>query len=74
MKTPVLLLLSVACLSSGCMTGQTAKAIKALGNDPASFHVTVQSPWGRVDVSRTNPGTNTLPHIIGTDGSITVKP
>jgi hypothetical protein len=45
----------------------------ALGKDPASVHVRITTIYGTVEVTRTNPNTNTAPHTIGTDGSIKVE-
>lgn len=55
----------------GCMNA--GRLATALGKDPASVHVRITTIYGTVEVTRTNPNTNTAPHTIGTDGSIKVE-
>ena len=50
----------------------TAKVVQAMAKDPASVHVRVSTIYGTIDVTRTNPLTNTLAHTISPDGTITV--
>lgn len=67
------LLLLIGCASlTGCFGPDVAKAIKALGNDPASVHLRVSSVYGVVEFTRTAPKTNSLPHTVSPDGTITV--
>ncbi len=59
------------CLASGCVN--LAKTVKELAKDPATTHLSVRSIYVTIEVERTNPLTNTLPHSIGKDGAITVN-
>lgn len=58
---------------TGCFGPDVAKAIKAMGQDPATVHLRVSSVYGVVELSRTNPQTNSLPHTVSPDGTITVE-
>ena len=69
----LLLLLLVSTLVSGCFGPDVAKAIKAMGNDPATVHLRVSSVYGVVELTRTNPGSNSLAHTVAPDGTITVS-
>ncbi len=60
-------------MTSGCMTGKLNKIVTALGKDPATVHVRVTTIYGAIEFSRTNPSTNTLPHTVSPDGTITVS-
>ena len=69
-----LLALLAALTTAGCSTQKNLTAlVKALGNDPATVNIRVTSIHGTVTFTRTNPGTNTLPHTLGPDGTITVE-
>jgi hypothetical protein len=70
MKTilPLLLIASLGC--TGCFN--VASAIKAMGKDPATVHLRVSSVYGVLELSRTNPQTNSLAHSVAPDGTITV--
>jgi len=54
----------------GCVN--TAKLVDALKDDPATVHFSITTIYGRVDLTRTNPQTNTMPHTITPDGTVTV--
>lgn len=60
-------------LTSGCAGRTTAQVVRALSKDPASLHVRITTIYGTIEVARTAPGTNTPPHAVGADGTITVK-
>jgi hypothetical protein len=62
-----------AALCSGCFGPDVAKAIQAMGNDSATVHLRVSSVYGVVELSRTNPHTNSLGHTVAPDGTITVQ-
>jgi len=59
-------------LTTGCMSSNMTKAIKALGNDPATVNIRVTTIYGTMTFTRTNPGTNTLTHSVDGDGTIKV--
>jgi hypothetical protein len=68
-------LLIIACLlgGAGCSTQKNLTAlVKALGNDPATVNIRVTSVYGTMTFTRTNPTTNSLPHTINPDGTVTV--
>lgn len=58
---------------TGCFGPDVAKALTAMGKDPATVHLRVSSVYGVVELSRTNPQTNSLPHTVSPDGTITVE-
>lgn len=64
-----LLLLPIVVLLSGCVN--LSKTIKELSKDPATVHLRVTTVYGVIELDRTAPGTNTLPHQIK-DGAISV--
>lgn len=65
----LLLLIPLVALLSGCVN--TSKLVKALSSDPATVHLTVRSIYFTIELDRTSPRTNTLPHTVK-DGTITV--
>jgi uncharacterized protein with ACT and thioredoxin-like domain len=70
-------LLLLACVSAlvlcGCATGGSlAKVVKELKNDPATVNVRITSIYGSIFFTRTAPTTNSLPHVVGSDGTVTV--
>jgi len=67
-----LLALLIAVPTTGCFGPDVAKAMKALGNDPASVHLRVTSIYGVIEVTRTAPRTNSMPHTMKPDGTISV--
>lgn len=56
-------------LLTGCVS--TSKLVHELRQDPASYHFSVRSIYVTIEVDRTNPTTNSLPHSIS-DGQISV--
>lgn len=68
-KKLIVLITSLA-LTGGCIS--SSKLVNALKDDPATAHVRVTTVYGTIDVIRTNPNTNTLPHQITADGVIMV--
>lgn len=60
--------------SSGCMSRQTAAVVKAMGQSNASLSVQIRTIYGTVSVVRVNPDTNSMPHSLNSDGTVTVKP
>lgn len=69
MKMKLLLLIPIVALLSGCMN--TPKLIKALSADPATVHLRVTTIYGVIELDRTAPRTNSMPHTIK-DGTISV--
>lgn len=65
------LLLPLLIAATGC--NSMPKIITALGKDPATVTVRVTTIYGTIYYTRTNPGTNTAPHIIAPDGSVRVE-
>lgn len=65
-----LVLLLVVGLGSGCVS--TSKLVHELRQDPASYHFSVRSIYVTIEVDRTNPTTNSLPHSIN-NGRIDVS-
>lgn len=64
-------LLSALCFAgTGCAGRTTAQVVRALSADPASLHVRITSIYGTIEVARTAPRTNSMPHSIGADGTI----
>ena len=72
MKALRLLLVLSLFTTAGCMGPGISKALKELAKDPATVHLRVSSVYGVVEFSRTAPRTNSLPHTISPDGTITV--
>lgn len=74
MKLKVALLsLVVLIAGSGCVASRLDRVVAALGRDPATVHIHVMTPYDSVDFTRTAPTTNTAPHTISPDGTISVK-
>lgn len=69
MKTILILTAALALATTGCVN---SSLIRALAKDPASAHMRITTIYGTVEVSRTNPGTNTAPHKVSADGAISV--
>lgn len=66
MKT--LLLIPLLCLA-GCVN--LSKVIREAAKDPASVHVSVKSIYVTLEYDRTNPKTNSAPHVLK-DGVVEV--
>lgn len=66
MKTILLLLLLSL---SGCVS--PSKLVRELAKDPATVHLRITTIYGVIELDRTAPRTNTLPHAIK-DGTISV--
>jgi hypothetical protein len=66
-------LLLIGALCSGCFGPDVAKALKSLGNDPATVHMRVTSIYGTVELVRTAPQGDSLAHTVAPDGTITVS-
>lgn len=60
----------ISLLSTGC--ANVPSVVRAMAKDPATVHVRVTSVYGTVEVFRTAPTTNSMPHTINPDGTITV--
>lgn len=56
---------------SGCIN--IPKTVAALAKDPSSAHISVKSIYVSIDVTRTNPGTNTQSHSLSPTGVVEVK-
>jgi len=72
---PILLVLVLSALliwASGCTSAGMVKLANDLAKDPATVNVAVQSPWGSLKVTRTNPGTNSLVTVTP-DGTVTTE-
>ena len=76
MKTPTAAigLILLAATNTGCVSYNLDKVVTAMANDTATVHVKISSVYGIVEVARTNPHTNSLPHSVGPDGTINIKP
>lgn len=70
MKTIACLCLAIAAISTGCVN---SSLIRALSKDPSTAHMRITTIYGTVEISRTNPGTNSPAHKVGADGTIEVK-
>jgi hypothetical protein len=60
-------------LLCGCVASRLDKVVAALGKDPATVHIRVSTIYGTVEFTRTAPTTNSAPHTIAPDGTISVK-
>lgn len=69
MKTKLTLLAAIALALVGC---STQKIIKAAGQDPASFVLDVQTIYGRVKLTRANPGKDHS-STVSPDGTLHVE-
>lgn len=69
----LIILAAVLVLTSGCLASRLDKVVAALGKDPATVHIRVMTPYGSVEFTRTAPTTNSAPHTISPDGTISVK-
>lgn len=65
----LIIVAAFAALATGCVN--TTNLVKALSKDPATAHVRVNSIYFTIEVDRTNPNTNTLPHAVK-DGVVIV--
>lgn len=70
MKKTLTLLALVAVAATGCVN---SSLVRALAKDPATAHMRITTIYGTIEVSRTNPGTNSAPHKVSADGGIEVK-
>jgi len=69
LKSLILLTLVSA---SGCSSTNISKLAAQLKNDPATVNMSVQSVYGTIKFTRTNPGTNSTV-TVSPDGTVTVK-
>lgn len=72
-KISILSLVSLVALVfivSGCSS--TNKLVAALAKDPATLHLRITSIYGVIELTRTNPNSNTLAHAVSPEGSVTV--
>lgn len=68
------ILILLPLLLCGCATSNMNKLVKALANDHSTVHVRVNTIYGTLDFTRTNPSTNSLPHSIDPDGRVQIGP
>ena len=76
MKRTLAVTVSIALLasSSGCAMmglGKVGSMVKALAKDPATIHMRLPTPYGVIEIDRTNPNAGTAPHLVK-DGVIQV--
>lgn len=70
---PIIAVLAILAICTGCQFPNLNKVIPALAKDPASAHIRVTTIYGTIEYTRTNPLTNSLSHSIAPDGTITVE-
>ena len=70
MKTLALVIALISLFVTGC--ANVSSVVRAMAKDPATVHVRVTSVYGTVEVFRAAPTTNSMPHTINPDGTITV--
>lgn len=70
MKKIILLTAALALAGTGCVN---SSLIRALAKDPATAHMRITTIYGTVEISRTNPGSNSPPHSVNADGTIKVE-
>jgi hypothetical protein len=64
---------AIAYLCAGCVsTASFNRLARELAKDPATVTVRVATPYGSLSFTRINAGTNTLPHRVAPDGTVTV--
>lgn len=63
----------MAATSAGCVGTRLDRVVAAMGKDPATVHVKISSVYGVVELARTNPRADSLAHVVGPDGTITIK-
>jgi len=63
---------AIAVLLCGCSTGGMAKLAAQLKNDPATVSVRITTIYGNFSLTRLAPNTNTMPHTVSPDGTVTV--
>jgi hypothetical protein len=68
-KLTLILLLT---LQQGCTTAALRGLTRELAKDPATVSLRITTVYGTVTFARANPGTNSLPHNVNADGTITV--
>jgi len=79
LRNPIYCTILYVCLivllwpTTGCFGPDVAKALKAMGNDPATVHVRVSSVYGTLELVRTAPQGDSLAHTVAPDGAITVS-
>ena len=56
---------------AGCTS--TPRIIRELAKDPATAHFRVTTIYGTIEVTRVNATTNSMPHEIKADGTVSVK-
>lgn len=67
MKTLLLSLLALPLLS-GCAAFGVHKVIRELAQDPATLRLRVPTPYGLVELDRTNPQPGLAPHDLTNSG------
>lgn len=70
MKNFLLSLIAIALLCQGCVS--VPKVIRESAKDPATVRLVIRSGTATVELERTNPNLNTLPHSLS-GGIITVN-
>ena len=60
-------------LLNGCMSNKLDKVVKELAKDNATVNIRVTTVYGTLFFTRTNPNTNSAPHTVAPDGSVTIK-
>lgn len=65
----LLLLIPIIVLMTGCVN--TSKLVRELAKDPATVHLRITTIYGVIELDRTAPRTNSMPHTIK-DGTISV--
>lgn len=69
-KTSALLLAFIVMAAlTGCVG--LSKTVRELAKDPATAHIAIRSIYVTIEIDRTAPRTNTMPHVVK-DGSISV--
>lgn len=70
MKTIYSILCGLALVTTtGC--ANLPKVVRELAKDPATAHISIRSIYATIEIDRTAPRTNTMPHVVK-DGSISV--
>ena len=69
-KLSILSILALVLLAPGCSS--TNKLVAALAKDPATLHLRITSIYGVIELTRTNPNSNTLAHAVSPEGALSV--
>ncbi len=59
-------------INTGCVNSKLDRVVAAMGKDPATVHVKISTIYGVVELARTNPRGDSLPHTVNPDGTISV--